>query len=166
MFAEAENIVNSRPLTHLSTDPEDSRPLTPNDLLIGHGLPSLPPGEFTDTDQLTRKMWRYSQSLADNFWRRWVREYLPTLTKRTKWYRRAEPVKIGDIVVIIDETLERNHWPKGRVVEVFPGKDGQVRVVNVQTQNGIYKRPVAKVTVLDLSNGVDSANATPGGGMS
>ena len=162
LFAQTEFTVNSRPLTHVSTDPDDPRPLTPNDLLIGTG-PILPPGKFTDVDFCTRKMWRFSQRLADNFWRRWVQEYTPTLTRRTKWNQRVEPVKVGDVVIIVDETAERNHFPKGRIVATFPGKDGQVRVVEIQTQHGVYKRPVGKVAVLDLSDGVEPRGSNTGG---
>ena len=39
-------------------------------------------------------------------------------------------------------------WPLGRIVEVFSGKDGLVRVVNVKTKSGIYKRPVNKLALL------------------
>ena len=39
-------------------------------------------------------------------------------------------------------------WPLGRIVEVFSGKDGLVRVVNAKTKNGIYKRPVHKLVLL------------------
>ena len=35
VFAEVKSILNSRPLTHMSDDPNDPRPLTPNHLLLG-----------------------------------------------------------------------------------------------------------------------------------
>jgi hypothetical protein len=74
---------------------------------------------------------------------------------------------VGDIVIVVDDTLERNHWPRGRITKVYPGGDGQVRVVEVQTENGVYKRPAVKIAVLDLKVGVaDDHDATPGGEMS
>lgn len=39
-------------------------------------------------------------------------------------------------------------WPLGRIVEVFPGKDGIVRAVSVKTKTGTYSRPVVKVCPL------------------
>ncbi len=62
-LAEAENSVNSRPLTHVLVDPDDPRPLTSNDLLLCGGTP-LPSGEFDETDLYMRKMWRYTQRLG------------------------------------------------------------------------------------------------------
>ena len=35
VFAEVKSILNSRPLTYMSDDPNDLRPLTPNQLLLG-----------------------------------------------------------------------------------------------------------------------------------
>ncbi len=36
----------------------------------------------------------------------------------------------------------------GRVVKVFYGDDGKVRVVNVRTAKGIFKRPITKIVML------------------
>ena len=53
--------------------------LTPNHLLLLQSEVSLPCGKFDDKDSYGRKRWRQVQYLADAFWRRWSREYLPTL---------------------------------------------------------------------------------------
>lgn len=148
---EAENIVNSRPLTHVSVEPSDSEALTPNHFLLGSSNGLKPPGEFTDADQISRKNWRKSQNLADFFWKRWLREYLPTLTRRGKWFNRVSPIKVDDIVVVADQDLPRNCWPKGRVVSTNLGKDGQVRSAVIQTKSGILTRPAVKIAVLDVA---------------
>ena len=150
LLAEAANIINSRPLTHVSVDPADKESLTPNHFLIGSSNGEPAPGKFSDADLCLRQQWRISQRLADMFWQRWVREYLPTLTRRTKWFKQTKPLKIGDLVLIADGNLPRNVWPRGLVVKVFYGPDGKVRVAEVKTQFGVYKRPVAKLCVLDV----------------
>ena len=40
------------------------------------------------------------------------------------------------------------HWPLARVTAVFPGQDGLVRVAEVKTATGTYKRPVVKLSLL------------------
>ena len=153
VMAEAEAAVNSRPLTHVSVDPRDEDCLTPSHFLIGTPNVSLPPGEFTLRDLSARKQWRIAEGLADHFWQRWVREYMPTLLRRTKWncQETTKPIEVGAVVVIVDPSMPRSCWPKGRVSAVFPGRDGQVRVVNVKTQFGEYRRPVSKICILDVS---------------
>lgn len=69
---EAENIVNSRPLTHLPISPDEDEPLTPNHFLIGVGnIPKTPtansPGEKIP---LLRKQWLIARSQIDAFWKR------------------------------------------------------------------------------------------------
>ncbi|UYV84533.1 hypothetical protein LAZ67_X002487 [Cordylochernes scorpioides] len=39
-------------------------------------------------------------------------------------------------------------WLMGRVVEVYPGKDGVVRVVSLRTMAGVIKRPLVKLALL------------------
>jgi hypothetical protein len=127
LMCEAESIVNSRPLTKVSDDPNDAEALTPNHLLLLRSGPSFPPGIFTKEERYSRRRWRQIQYLADIFWRRWVKEYLPTLQKRQKWTKPRRNFQLGDIVLIVDENYPRCSWPLGRITEVKSGKDGYVR---------------------------------------
>ena len=72
LMCEIESIVNSRPITKVSSDSKDLEPLTPNHLLLLRGEPSLPPGSFDkDHDSGIRKRWRQIQYLTNLFWKRW-----------------------------------------------------------------------------------------------
>ncbi|CAL8137644.1 unnamed protein product [Orchesella dallaii] len=151
-----ENIVNSRPLTYVSDDPTDPHPLTANDLLRG-GTDSGPAilAEVEGNDEYLRFQWRRAQLFADRFWTRWTSEYLPKLIKREKWHQPAEPLQVGDLVFMVDDNLPRNVWLRGYISATFPGKDGQVRVVEVTTsdKNGKkakYRRSAVKVCPLGL----------------
>jgi len=150
LLAEAENMVNSRPLTIVSSDPDDPEAVTPNHFLIGTSGSAQRPGSFDDKDLSLRRQWRISQKMADHFWSRWLREYVPSLVRRSKWQDPAEPLKVDDVVVLADGDGPRNTWPLGRITATYPGKDGQTRVVDVKTSKGTYRRPVVKIIKLNV----------------
>ena len=85
VFAEVTSILNSRPICPSSDDPNDLEPLTPNHLLLQRRNIFVPPGVFAKEDLYWRKQWRHAQFIADCFWSRWIREYVPTLQQRHKW---------------------------------------------------------------------------------
>lgn len=150
LFCCVESIVNGRPITKLSNDPADPLPLTPNHLLLLRSGPTLPPGAFTKQD-LYRRRWRQVQHLADVFWARWIKEYLPALNQRQKWTQTKRNLQVGDLVMVLHDNVPRNNWPLGLVTQVYPGDDGLVRSVEVKTQSGTYDRPTAKVCVLEAT---------------
>ena len=88
VLVETEAILNSRPLTSVSDDPDDYEALTPNHFLIGRASPNSPPGHFEEREANSRKRWRMAQALADMVWRRWRKEYLPNLAVRPKWNKK------------------------------------------------------------------------------
>nr|XP_034825593.1 uncharacterized protein LOC117983216 [Maniola hyperantus] len=148
LITEVEHIVNSRPLTHLSTDPDDEESLTPNHFLLGRSCGTKSPGEFNDQELVGKANWRTAQRLTDHFWKRWIDEYLPTLMPRKITGRETNDPQVGDIVLIVDSTLPRNTWPRGKVTKLYPGPDGRTRIVDVKTTGGILRRPSRRVIVV------------------
>ena len=144
----AEGLINNRPLTPASDDPNDLEPLTPNHLLI-HRPASIPPGLFDRDDLHSRRKWRQVQYLADVFWRRWTKEYLVTLRQRTKWHGACRNVKENDLVLLISSNTPRNNWSTGRVVEAYSGPDGLVRSARVRLKDTELVRPITKLCVLE-----------------
>ena len=134
----------------MSDDPLDLDALTPNHFLLGRSSPNLPPDVFYDRDMSSRKRWCQSQTLTEHLWKRWSREYLPTLNERKKWWNTQGPsIKEGDLILMVDHSLPRGSWLMGRVVKLFPGNDGVVRVVQIKTKQGLFKRPVVKLVSLE-----------------
>ncbi|XP_062703670.1 uncharacterized protein LOC115259000 [Aedes albopictus] len=150
LLTEIENIINSRPLTHVPVDDDCAPALTPNHFLLGSSNGIKPFSTFDDTSAALRQNILASQILANRFWKRWLSDYLPEITKRSKWFNKTDPVTVGDLVVITDPKLTRNCWPKGKVIEVHPGRDGEVRSATVRTSTGVYVRAVTKLAVLDV----------------
>lgn len=148
LLSEIEAILNSRPLTPLSTSPNDFNPLTPSHFLIGESLLSVPTADFTHVkvNQLTR--WQHLQKIRRDFWQRWYKEYLHQLQVRSKWHTHHPNVRVGSLVLLIEDNIPPMKWSTGRILEIHPGEDGIVRVVTVQCVSGVLKRPVKKVCVL------------------
>jgi len=146
----AEAMLNSRPLTYQSANSKDITPLTPNHFL--HGQQG---GEFApehETEKFTiNKRWKYTQKIIGNIWRRWVREWIPSIGKRNKWTQKHKNIDIGQIVVVLWPDLPRMKWPLGKIVEAIEGKDGNVRVVKVLVQGKIYKRGLNTILPLDIN---------------
>nr|XP_058944749.1 uncharacterized protein LOC131772813 [Pocillopora verrucosa] len=149
LLCECESFINGRPLTTVSDDPKDLEPLSPNHLLLLRSETPLPPGLFLKSDTYSRRRWRQVQYLADVFWGRWKREYLPLLQSRQKWFRPKKNFAVGDTVIVVDETLPRNAWAIGRITEVFPDKYGFVRRVKVKTKTSTLERPISKLCLLE-----------------
>ena len=84
-----------------------------------------------------------------DYWKRWIREYLPALQRRPKWVKSRRNVQPGDLVLIAEDNVVRNRWPFGRVVEVFIGQDGGVRSARIKTANGVFHRPITKICLLE-----------------
>ena len=134
-LVEAEGILNSRPITHVSNDVGDIEPLTPNHFLLLRANLSYEDAEVSDREINSSKMWRQSQALANFFWRRFTKEYLTSLTERKKWKEKKRSLKDGDVVLVAEANQPRGVWPLGRIVSTHPGQDGLVRAVTVRTQH-------------------------------
>ena len=150
-FFLSRGIINARPLTKLSDGSNDLSPLTPNLLLLLRGENNVPPGVFSQSDTL-RKRWRHVQHLADQLWCKWRRTYLPELQRRVKWTRTSQNLRVGDVVIILDEMTLRNLWPLARVTQVIHGCDGLMRTVKVKTKRTELVRPITKVVLLESAD--------------
>lgn len=149
VLVRVEAILNSRPITPLSSDPTDFSVLTPSHFLIGHTPAALPEDDVSTTppNRLTR--WRRVTQLSQQFWYRWQREYLSTLQTREKWCKSKGPnIAIGTIVLVREDNLPPLHWKIGRVIEIHPDPNGVVRVAVVRTSHGKCKRAVRNLCPL------------------
>ena len=152
LLAEAECIVNSRPLTVESLNDPTSLPLSPINILTGKTKVVMPPpGVFQKADVYCRRRWRHVQHLANEFWSRWRKEYINSLQPRQKWNLRRRNFQINDVVLIKDENLPRNQWALARITKVYedPG-DGLVRKVELHapTSRSVLLRPIQSLILL------------------
>lgn len=159
LMAEVTAIINARPLAPIPSDPDSPFLLTPASLLTQKGCIHLPPPGIFDSKDLYRQQWRQVQHLANTFWNRWRREYLPTLQSRSKWQNLRPNLKKGDLVLLKDNQARRNEWPMALVTRTFPDQDGKVRKVELKvTKSGSAKtflRPVSETVFLKSAEDTD-----------
>ena len=105
-----------------------------------------------ERDQLCRRAEELEtqlQTLAEHVWKRWTREYQPSLTRR-KWRQEARNLRFGDLVITAESMLTRGSRPLSRGLRVFPGRDGRVRSAELRTSGGnLYTWPTAKICFLE-----------------
>ena len=130
---EAENIVNSRPLTYQSDNSRDI-PLTPSQLVWGRDLtlmpPLLQPGDPLDEDydaKATRAQYVVLSNALERFRKRWHNEYL--LSLREKHYNQcaenpSHHLRVGQLVMVKHDNIHHIEWPLGVITAVYPDERG------------------------------------------
>jgi hypothetical protein len=126
-FIGAEALLNTRPLTYQSAHPSDDVPLTPNHFLIGQAGGEFAPDIEQEESKCPARRWRRVQQLITQFWKRWLREWLPTLGGRSKWRRELPDLQRDEVVLLVCPDSPRGCWPLARVLDVTRGPDGHVK---------------------------------------
>lgn len=149
---QIEGILNSRPITPLTSDPEDLDVLTPAHFLIGRPINSIPELDHTLLPDNRLSHWQRVTKLTQLIWKRWSNTFLSSLQQRSKWMFSKNNVTLGSLVIIKEDNMPICKWLMGRIVKVYPGADGKIRVVDVKTKTGVLKRAITKICILPIEN--------------
>lgn len=123
---ETEKIVNDRPLIRQCDDYRHPSALMP--LLLCYRNPCSPAGDLPVVQNPTpSERWKQVQTVANMFWTRWPKKYIPTLQQRQKCLFPKCNLAMGDLVMIVDQRSPRGRWPLGLVKEFFLDAKGNVR---------------------------------------
>lgn len=151
VFTKIEAVLNSRPLCSMSSrDPNNLEVLSPGHFLIGQPLTALPEHPYSDVKLHRLTRFQLVQQITQHFWNRWRSEYLSTLQARNKWTAPDNPPCVGELVLLKDDNTPPLEWRRGRIVELYPGSDGVVRVVAVKTPSSTLKRSITKLVRLPI----------------
>ncbi|GFX31469.1 integrase catalytic domain-containing protein [Trichonephila clavipes] len=150
VIIQIEGMLNSRPLVPLSSDLDDLNVLTPSHFLIGRSITSIVEPDLTNLNENRLDNWQKITKIIQLIWKRWSVDYLNSLQQRNKWHFEKKNAKIGDMVIIKEDNLPSCQWSLGRINNIYPGKDSKVRVVEVKTTRGIFKRPISKLCILPI----------------
>lgn len=150
-LAQIEAVLNSRPLTPLSSDPLDLSALTPSHFLIGRSLTSVPHPQVTDINVTRLERYQRVEHVKQHFWNRFHLEYVSLLQQKAKWTASAShQLSVGTMVLIRERGQPPLLWPLGRITRVFPGSDGTTRVAEMKTKKGTILRAFNNICPLPL----------------
>ncbi|XP_015122510.1 uncharacterized protein LOC107044938 [Diachasma alloeum] len=137
ILIQIEACLNSRPITPMSDDPEDLQALTPGHFLIGEPLQLIPKPSIINENPSKLQRWNLITQKIQQFWSRCSRECLQRYQAIYKWNQRRENIKVGEMVLMVDENYSPAKWPLGRLVAVQPGEDGLARVATIKTSRAV-----------------------------
>lgn len=160
MLCEIEACLNSRPMCPVTNDPNDFSILTPGHFIIGDNILSPPRPSLMNINVNRLGIYKQISQQVEHFAKRWKSEYLTQLQWRKKWMHKKENVKIGEMVLIRHHDLPPQKWLIGRITEVFPDKQGDVRKVMVKTAKTTLMRPIHEISVLPIDMPVKPGEGT------
>ncbi|XP_047032786.1 uncharacterized protein LOC124639459 isoform X1 [Helicoverpa zea] len=149
-LTQIEAVLNSRPLTPLSSDPLDFTVLTPSHFLIGRSLIAVPHPQVSDVNIGRLERYHRVEHIKQHFWNRFHLEYISLLQQKTKWTSSTGQLAEGTLVLIKERGQPPMLWPLGRVTKVFPGSDGITRVAELKTRKGTILRSFNNICPLPL----------------
>ncbi|GFW37752.1 integrase catalytic domain-containing protein [Trichonephila clavipes] len=161
LITQIEAILNSRPLTPLSSDVDDLEVLTPAHFLIGRPITAIVEPSLLQCESNRLNVWQRITKSVQTIWKRWSLSYLNSLQQRKKWIVNKENLKLGDMVLIREENLPPCKWLLGRVVKIYMGKDKKVRVVDIKTGKVGKTWSVILLKLVTLTNMDDIVSGAP-----
>ena len=106
---QAEACLNSRPyVSQDSHDPAGEMPLTRGHFLIGRPMEAYPEAPEPPDTTLTNR-WELCKAMSQQFWEIWQKQYLQSLQKSNKWHKTQPNVKVGDLVMVLEESKVQTH---------------------------------------------------------
>jgi hypothetical protein len=148
-----EAAINSRPIVQAE---DESGTLTPAHLLIGERLTAIPTGPDPKTNGSLTKEFRMRQKLADDFWRRWQREYLTTLWSfhAVRQQKASTRLRRGDVVLLQEDDRLRHKWKRAVIEQLVEGRNGMISTVLLRTpERNKITRPIQLVIPLEVDQG-------------
>ncbi|XP_058816935.1 uncharacterized protein LOC131680234 [Topomyia yanbarensis] len=153
LLTDIEAILNSRPISPASSDPNDLKPLTPGHFLIGRPLTAPNQQDYLPSNDVSYDVrFKYISELKKHFWDRWSMEYLPELQRRGKWHQPSKELHIGDLVLIRKQRLPVQTWTLGRVTQLHSSPDSNARLATIKTPETELVRSVHSLSKLPLQS--------------
>ena len=85
----------------VSNDPNDIGALTLNHLILLKGAPTSMPVEIKSNGWIRKR--KQVHLIVESFCKRWIKEYLPELRRKSKWHKECIELKLGDLVLLVEK---------------------------------------------------------------
>jgi hypothetical protein len=150
VVSKAAWMLNSRPIQRLG-NASDLETLTPAHFLgtcpeEATFPPDLPPDRRDLPTRLKQQV-----EIQQHLWKRFGEEIIPDLAARKKWLYQKDTVKVGDLMVEIDENNPRGQWKKVLIRSIEPSTDGLIRKVVIQdSERRTYLRPITQLVPIRI----------------
>ncbi|GFU22779.1 integrase catalytic domain-containing protein [Trichonephila clavipes] len=148
VLCDCESIINCRPLTYVSENPEELIPLTPSMFLISNKNSNIEDIEELNSNSLNKRI-KYRSKLLKDLRQRFRNEYLSQLIQKHNEKESRDP-QIGEVVLVGDDNKKRLFWALAKIIELIPGRDGKIRTVRLKTQDGKMLRPIQRMYPLEI----------------
>ena len=161
---EVESIINSRPLSYITSE-DLEEPITPSHFLTGRRLLSFPDRlchqqhdpddeDYVVTHEHFTRRLKHLNTVLNQFWKKWHQEYLLELREAHRYGKKGtaiSPISVGSIVLVHDER-PRGFWRLAKVNQLLTGKDGLVRgaVVKGKDKFTELQRPLQLLYPLEV----------------
>ncbi|XP_045025108.1 uncharacterized protein LOC123469827 [Daphnia magna] len=170
LVAEAEFVLNDRPIEKLSDDSQTEEALTPSHLMYGRPFTSLPFDHtaaeeilndltFGEKPSILTKAAARLEKLLCAFRKHFTTNYLTALREYHQATRgnHKEIVKIGDVVLVHNES-PRHKWKLAVIESLIKSNDGHVRAADIRTASGKTNHPISKLYPLEVSELTDASD--------
>ncbi|GFV94143.1 integrase catalytic domain-containing protein [Trichonephila clavipes] len=148
VLCDCESIINCRPLTYGSENPEELIPLTPSMFLISNKNSNIEDIEELNSNSLNKRI-KYRSKLLKDLRQRFRNEYLSQLIQKHNEKESRDP-QIGEVFLVGDDNKKRLFWALAKIIELIPGRDGKIRTVRLKTQHGKMLRPIQRIYPLEI----------------
>ena len=157
LLAEIQYVVNDRPLTYVGDD-DSLQPLTPN-ALVGRAVgEESAREEALDVSSMNRRI-NYLHQLQSNLRNRWQAEYL--LGLRAYHSHKSHQLRVGSVVLLVEDGKKRADWRMAKVVAFLPGRDSKQRVARISLGSTELLRPVQRLIPLEVVDEQEEAPSQP-----
>ncbi|GFX28542.1 integrase catalytic domain-containing protein [Trichonephila clavipes] len=134
VLCDCESIINCRPLTYVSENPEELIPLTPSMFLISNKNSNIEDIEELNSNSLNKRI-KYRSKLLKDLRQRFTNEYLSQLIQKHNEKESRDP-QIGEVVLVGDDNKKRLFWALAKIIELIPGRDGKIRTIHMYSERG------------------------------